>query len=88
MRAFYLSLAAAAIVGLTAPALAQSGKTSRLTLRTDVSAQGNAQGTPQRDPTPPRGLAAAFARGVPGILNAIQRTVGSNSRLQDLPVSP
>lgn len=50
--------------------------------------RGNAQGTPQRDPTIPPGLARLLERDVPGILRARLATVGSNSRLQDLPVSP
>ena len=50
--------------------------------------QGNAQGTPQRDPSIPPGLAGVLERNVPGILRARLATVGSNSRLQDLPVSP
>ena len=50
--------------------------------------QGNAQGTPQRDPRIPPGLAGVLERNVPGILRARLATVGSNSRLQDLPVSP
>ena len=50
--------------------------------------QGKAQGTPQRDPRIPPGLAGVLERNVPGILRARLATVGSNSRLQDLPVSP
>ena len=49
-------------------------------------AKGN--GDPQRSDDVPPGLAKAFAKGTPGILNAIVRTQGSNSRLQDLPTSP
>ena len=50
--------------------------------------QGKAQGTPQRDPKIPPGLAGVLERNVPGFVRARLATVGSNSRLQDLPVSP
>ncbi len=53
-----------------------------------AAAQGNAHGTPQRSSAIPPGLAKVFARMVPGIERAIIATRGSNSRLQDLPVSP
>lgn len=48
-----------------------------------------ATGTPQRDEdrTPP-GLAKVLLREMPGISRALLATEGSNSRLQDLPVSP
>ena len=47
-----------------------------------------ATGTPQRGDKVPPGLAKLFEEGHHGILKAIEATEGSNSRLQDLPVSP
>ena len=47
-----------------------------------------AKGTPQRAAELPPGLAKVIEKMTPGILNALARTQGSNSRLQDLPVSP
>jgi hypothetical protein len=47
-----------------------------------------AVGTPQRSSDTPPGLEKNIARAVPGILKALVATQGSNSRLQDLPVSP
>ena len=47
-----------------------------------------AAGTPQRSGDIPPGLEKNLARAVPGILRALIATEGSNSRLQDLPVSP
>jgi len=45
-----------------------------------------ASGTPQRSSELPPGLLKVFAKG--GLLTALMATEGSNSRLQDLPVSP
>lgn len=47
-----------------------------------------AAGTPQRSSEVPPGLANAFAKAAPGIMRAIIAIEGSNSRLEDLPVSP
>lgn len=47
-----------------------------------------ASGTPQRAETTPPGLAKLLLREIPGITQALLATQGSNSRLQDLPVSP
>jgi len=47
-----------------------------------------ATGTPQRSDQLPSGLAKKLADPTRGILRAIIATQGSNSRLQDLPVSP
>lgn len=48
-----------------------------------------ATGTPQRDSSRvPPGLEKNLARAVPGIMRALIATEGSNSRLQELPVSP
>lgn len=58
------------------------------TLTIGTAAAARAVGTPQRSDKVPHGLAQAFERQVPGLLNAILRTEGSNSRLQDLPASP
>ena len=58
------------------------------TLTIGTAAAARAVGTPQRSDKVPSGLAQAFERQVPGLLNAIMRTEGSNSRLQDLPASP
>ena len=49
---------------------------------------GNAQGTPQRSSELPPGLQKKVTDPPLGILNAIARTAGANSRLQDLPASP
>ena len=57
-------------------------------LATAHTALAKGSGDPQRGKEIPPGLAKAFAKGAPGILNAIIRTQGSNSRLQDLPTSP
>ena len=53
-----------------------------------AAAAAKANGEPQRSDEAPPGLLKAFAKGTPGIMNAIVRTQGSNSRLQDLPQSP
>lgn len=45
-------------------------------------------GAPQRDSDTPPGLAKKLTDPNLGILRALVATVGSNSRLQDLPVSP
>lgn len=47
-----------------------------------------ATGTPQRGSETPPGLEKNLARAVPGLLRALIATEGSNSRLQELPVSP
>ena len=47
-----------------------------------------AAGDPQRSDEVPPGLAKALAKMTPGIARALIATEGSNSRLQDLPVSP
>lgn len=57
-----------------------------LALATTVSAQAN--GEPQRSSKTPPGLEKALSKLAPGIMRALARTDGSNSRLQDLPVSP
>lgn len=57
-------------------------------LTISTAAAARAVGTPQRNDKAPNGLTQAFKRHVPGLLNAIIRTEGSNSRLQDLPASP
>ena len=59
-----------------------------LALAAAISPAAIAKGTPQRSSDVPPGLAKAFAKMTPGILNAIERTQGSNARLQDLPMSP
>jgi len=53
-----------------------------------ITAAAAAAGTPQRGDDVPPGLEKNLARAVPGILKALIATQGSNSRLQDLPVSP
>ncbi|MFM5947801.1 MAG: hypothetical protein ACKOPM_01020 [Novosphingobium sp.] len=53
-----------------------------------TAAAAQAVGTPQRNANAPSRLLAVFQRDVPGILMAVARTEGSNSRLQDLPASP
>jgi hypothetical protein len=45
-------------------------------------------GTPQRSVEVPPGLMKNLQKATPGILRALVATEGSNSRLQDLPVSP
>ena len=47
-----------------------------------------AKGEPQRSDAVPPGLAKKLVNPTPGILRALIATIGSNSRLQDLPVSP
>ena len=47
-----------------------------------------AAGTPQRSSEVPPGLAKAITKLTPGLMRAIIASEGSNSRLQDLPVSP
>lgn len=47
-----------------------------------------AAGTPQRSGDLPPGLEKNLARAIPGLLRAMLVTEGSNSRLQELPVSP
>ena len=51
-------------------------------------ASAAALGTPQRSDETPPGLAKVLLKGNAGILIALEATEGSNSRLQDLPVSP
>ena len=53
-----------------------------------VAATAAATGTPQRSDAIPPGLANKLLNPNSGILIALAATVGSNSRLQDLPVSP
>ena len=48
----------------------------------------NAKGTPQRSSATPPGLAKLLLKPTRGILRALVATQGSNSRLQDRPVSP
>lgn len=50
-----------------------------------VSAQ--AKGDPQRSSETPPGLSRVIERMVPGIGRAILATEGSNSRLQEIPIS-
>lgn len=76
MRASLL-MAASAIP--LAPALAQ-GKNDKTDTR--------AQGTPQRGTQTPPGIARLLHDMTRGIARAIIATEGSNSRLQDHPVSP
>jgi len=47
-----------------------------------------AKGIPKRSATVPPGLAKQLTNPNSGILRALIATVGSNSRLQDVPVSP
>ena len=57
-------------------------------LITSASSVASAKGTPQRGTDLPPGLTKVIQKMTPGILNALSRTQGSRSRLQDLPVSP
>lgn len=79
----------AASLALAAPAAAKNDADAP---RGNNGSQGNptheAVGTPQRSSETPPGLQRAFDRQVKGILNALNATANSNSRLQDLPVSP
>jgi hypothetical protein len=52
------------------------------------SALAQAKGDPQRSDEVPPGLAKKLLDLNSGLLRAIEATEGSNSRLQDLPVSP
>ncbi len=52
------------------------------------SAAAQAAGEPQRSSDLPPGLSKVLLKEVPGIMRAIIATERSNSRLQDLPVSP
>jgi hypothetical protein len=47
-----------------------------------------AAGIPQRSSETPPGLERVLLKATPGILRALIATEGSNSRLQDVPVSP
>ena len=47
-----------------------------------------ASGDPQRSDKVPPGLAKKLLEPNPGFLVALAATIGSNSRLQDLPASP
>lgn len=58
------------------------------TLAMPAALWAKANGTPQRSDDPPAGLLKAFEKGTPGLLKAILKTEGTNSRLQDLPQSP
>jgi len=51
-------------------------------------AKAKAKGTPQRSAKAPPGLAKLILDPNSGIMRALVATQGSNSRLQDLPVSP
>ncbi len=51
------------------------------------SAAAQSKGEPQRSSEPPPGLMKALEKATPGILRALNATKGSNSRLQDLPIS-
>lgn len=53
-----------------------------------LTAFAQAQGTPRRSGAVPPGLAKNLTHPTSGLLRALIATVGSNSRLQDLPVSP
>lgn len=53
-----------------------------------TTAAAQAAGAPQRPNDTPPGLAKVFEEAIPGIARALLATEGSNSRLQDLPVSP
>ena len=59
-----------------------------IAMAASVTPAAIAKGTPQRSNATPPGLQKVFERMTPGIVNAIMRTEGSNSRLQDLPTSP
>ena len=52
------------------------------------SAAAQAAGDPKRSSELPPGLSKVLLKEVPGIMRAILATEGSNSRLQDSPVSP
>lgn len=52
------------------------------------AAARKAAGTPQRSSAAPPGLAKLLGSPNRGILRALLATEGSNSRLQDVPVSP
>lgn len=54
-------------------------------LGSSVAAQS--QGDPQRPGESPPGLIKALSNAMPGIQKALISSEGSNSRLQDLPVS-
>lgn len=54
-------------------------------LASSVAAQ--AQGEPQRSSDNPPGLIRALTKAMPGLQKALLSSEGSNSRLQDLPVS-
>lgn len=51
------------------------------------SAVAQANGGPQRSSDLPPGLAKALEKEAPGLIQALAVIDGSNSRLQDLPVS-
>jgi hypothetical protein len=70
------------------PTMALASLAAALGLAVTSAAAAKAAGDPQRSSTPPPGLVKVLAKGVPGIMRAIVATEGSNSRLQDLPVSP
>lgn len=63
-----------------------AGAAASLALATTANAQ--AKGDPQRSAEVPPGLAKALDKAIPGIVNALVATEGSNSRLEDAPVSP
>lgn len=57
-----------------------------LVLATSVAAQAN--GEPKRSSDIPPGIQKLLSKEIPGIAKAIIASEGSNSRLQDIPVSP
>jgi len=91
MRGFIVSAFAVSALGLGSAAMAAPDRSSTQADQQSAAAggQGKARGTPQRDPTTPPGLVSVFNRNIAGIiLRARLATIGSNSRLQDRPVSP
>ena len=65
-----------------------SGSLALAALTVPLVPAAAANGTPQRSATVPPGLAKKLANPTTGLLRALVATIGSNSRLQDLPVSP
>ena len=53
-----------------------------------LSVPAHARGEPQRSSETPPGLTKVFAKMASGVTRAIVATDDSNSRLQDVPVSP
>lgn len=56
-------------------------------LATAGTVSAKAKGDPQRSSETPPGLSRVIERMVPGIGRAILATEGSNSRLQEIPIS-